>query len=136
MLAGCCVQRHQGWGTMEAMGWCGHQGCGACFCLPSFCLTNCLSDATDPKTKQKPTTIQPLISINNRCMGMFKVPIFCACMVRGSGGNNVIFQVATILLLSVLIYSNRCQYAILKVSLNKIEYNLPVECVKHRIVLY
>ncbi len=34
-------------------------------------------------------------------------------------------------LLSVLIYSNRCQYAILKVSLEKVEHNLPVGCVKH-----
>ena len=41
------------------------------------------------------------------------------------------FQMAPIPLLSVLIYSNRSQYVILKVSLKKIEQNLPVGCVKH-----
>jgi hypothetical protein len=38
---------------------------------------------------------------------------------RGSGGKNVIFQIAPIPLLSVLICSTRCQYGILKVSLKK-----------------
>ena len=41
---------------------------------------------------------------------------------------------APIPLLSVLIYSNKSQYVILKVSLKKIEQNLPIGCVKHGIV--
>ncbi len=53
---------------------------------------------------------------------------------RGSGRKNVIFRIAPIPLLSVLIHSNRCQYATLKVS-QKIDHNLPVGCVTHLIVL-
>ena len=44
------------------------------------------------------------------------------------------FRMTPIPLLSVLIYSNGSQYVILKVSLKKIEQNLPVGCVKHWIV--
>jgi hypothetical protein len=36
--------------------------------------------SADAQSKQKPTTIQPLISINNRRVGMFEVCIFCACL--------------------------------------------------------
>ncbi len=50
---------------------------------------------------------------------------------RGSGGKNVIFSNDLNFFQSVLIYSNRCQYAILKVSLGKNEHNLPVGCIKH-----
>jgi hypothetical protein len=39
---------------------------------------------------------------------------------RGSGGKSVIFQMAPIPLLGVLIYSNRSQYVILKVSLKNL----------------
>ncbi len=52
-------------------------------------------------------------------------------LVRGSGAKYVIFYMAPIPLLSVLIYSKRSQYVILKVSLKKIEQNLPVGCIKH-----
>ncbi len=50
---------------------------------------------------------------------------------RGSGGKNVIFQMAPIPFLSVLISSTRCQYDVLKVSLKKIDQNLPIGCIKH-----
>ena len=45
---------------------------------------------------------------------------------RGSGGKNVIFQIAPIPLLSVLICSTRCQYYILKVSLKKMTITYPL----------
>ncbi len=41
------------------------------------------------------------------------------------------FQMVQISLLSVLIYSNRCEYDIPKVLFKKNDQNLSVECVKH-----
>ena len=41
------------------------------------------------------------------------------------------FQLVSIPLLSVLIYSTRCEYDILKVWLKTIDHNLPVGRVEH-----
>jgi hypothetical protein len=49
---------------------------------------------------------------------------------RGSGGKNVIFQMAPIPLQSVLICCTRCQYDILKVSLKKMTRTYPL-CVSN-----
>ena len=56
--------------------------------------------------------------------------------IGGSGKKNatLFFQMAPMPLLNVFFYSNRRQYAILKVLLKTIEQNLPVGCVKHWIV--
>jgi hypothetical protein len=42
------------------------------------------------------------------------------------------FQMVQIFFLSVLIYSTRCEYDILKVLFLKNDRNLSFECVKHR----
>jgi hypothetical protein len=50
---------------------------------------------------------------------------------RGSCPKNAIFQMVTKPFLSVLIYSTRCEYDILKVLLKKNDQNPPVDSVKH-----
>ncbi len=56
----------------------------------------------------------------------------CGVRVGGPVAKVPFFQMVQISLLSVLIYSTRCEYDILKVLFLKNDRNLSVECVKHR----
>ncbi len=73
--------------------------------------------------------LHPAITRNNSYLLAVSCPFLST--IGGPVEKMWFFQMAPIPLLSVLIWSTRCQYYILKVSLKKIDQNLPIGCVKH-----